>query len=153
MDNEKKYTTTLRLYKERPVHAQAYRCLKNYNTDIFRTKDDFIAEAIVHFSKYLKQEEEKKQEDLKKKEEAQELAKKLETIVVEFKVKTGKDGKSFDHVSTKHIAKKLLEEHGIKIDKRKFINAYPVGALGTTKLKIELYKGVIATINVHLSEK
>ena len=59
MDNEKKYTTTLRLYKERPVHAQAYRCLKNYNTDIFRTKDDFIAEAIVHFSKYLKQEEEK----------------------------------------------------------------------------------------------
>ena len=83
------------------------------------------------------QEEEKKQEDLKKKEEAQELAKKLETIVVEFKVKTGKDGKSFDHVSTKHIAKKLLEEHGIKI----------------TKLKIELYKGVIATINVHLSEK
>lgn len=40
------------------------------------------------------QEEEKKQEDLKKKEEAQELAKKLETIVVEFKVKTGKDGKS-----------------------------------------------------------
>lgn len=99
------------------------------------------------------QEEEKKQEDLKKKEEAQELAKKFETIVVEFKVKTGKDGKSFDHVSTKHIAKKLLEEHGIKIDKRKFINAYPVGALGTTKLKIELYKGVIATINVHLSEK
>ena len=88
-----------------------------------------------------------------KNEEAQELAKKLETIVVEFKVKTGKDGKSFDHVSTKHIAKKLLEEHGIKIDKRKFINAYPVGALGTTKLKIELYKGVIATINVHLSEK
>ena len=69
------------------------------------------------------------------------------------KVKTGKDGKSFDHVSTKHIAKKLLEEHGIKIDKRKFINAYPVGALGTTKFKIELYKGVIATINVHLSEK
>ena len=94
-----------------------------------------------------------KQEDLKRKEEAQELAKKLETIVLEFKVKTGKDGKSFDHVSTKHIAKKLLEEHGIKIDKRKFINAYPVGALGTTKFKIELYKGVIATINVHLSEK
>ena len=96
------------------------------------------------------QEEEKKQEDLKRKEEAQELAKKLEAIVVEFKVKTGKDGKSFDHVS---IAKKLLEEYGIKIDKRKFINAYPVGALGTTKFKIELYKGVIATINVHLSEK
>jgi hypothetical protein len=61
MDNEKKYTTSLRLYKCRPVHAQAYRCLKNYNRDIFKTKDDFIAEAVVHFSKYLKQAEEEKQ--------------------------------------------------------------------------------------------
>ena len=55
MDNEKKYTTSLRLYKNRPVHAQAYRYLKDYNSDIFRTKDDFIAEAVVYFSKYLKQ--------------------------------------------------------------------------------------------------
>lgn len=60
MDNEKKYTTSLRLYKNRPVHAQAYRYLKDYNSDIFRTKDDFIAEAVVYFSKYLKQEEEEK---------------------------------------------------------------------------------------------
>ena len=60
MDNEKKSTTSLRLYKNRPVHAQAYRYLKDYNSDIFRTKDDFIAEAVVYFSKYLKQEEEEK---------------------------------------------------------------------------------------------
>ena len=60
MDSEKKYTTSLRLYKNRPVHAQAYRYLKDYNSDIFRTKDDFIAEAVVYFSKYLKQEEEEK---------------------------------------------------------------------------------------------
>ena len=60
MDNEKKYTTSLRLYKNRPVHAQAYHYLKDYNSDIFRTKDDFIAEAVVYFSKYLKQEEEEK---------------------------------------------------------------------------------------------
>ena len=63
MDNEKKYTTSLRLYKNRPVHAQAYRYLKDYNSDIFRTKDDFIAEAVVYFSKYLKQEEEEKRTD------------------------------------------------------------------------------------------
>ena len=60
MDNEKKYTTSLRLYKNRPVHAQAYRYLKDYNSDIFRTKEDFIAEAVVYFSKYLQQEEEEK---------------------------------------------------------------------------------------------
>ncbi len=65
MDNEKVYTAALRLYKKRPVHAQAYRYLKDYNTDIFKTKDDFIAEAIIYFSTYLKQEEEvKRAEDM-----------------------------------------------------------------------------------------
>lgn len=60
MDNEKIFSATMRLYKKRPVHAQAYRCLKNMNTDIFKSKDDFIAEAVVHFSQYLKQEEDKR---------------------------------------------------------------------------------------------
>ena len=46
-----------------------------------------------------------------------------------------------------------MKKHGIKIDKRKFINAHPIQALGYTKLNIELYKGVIATIKVHLHEK
>ncbi len=54
------FSATMRLYKKRPVHAQAYRCLKNLNTDIFKSKDDFIAEAVVHFSQYLKQEEDKR---------------------------------------------------------------------------------------------
>lgn len=57
----KVYTTSLRLYKSRPVHHQAYRYLKEYNKDIFKTKDDFIAEAIVYFAKYLQQEEEVQQ--------------------------------------------------------------------------------------------
>ena len=61
MDTEKVYTTSLRLYKSRPVHHQAYRYLKEYNKDIFKTKDDFIAEAIVYFAKYLQQEEDVQQ--------------------------------------------------------------------------------------------
>ena len=51
MDTEKVYTTSLRLYKNRPVHHQAYRYLKEYNKDIFKPNDDFIAEAIVYFAK------------------------------------------------------------------------------------------------------
>ena len=47
----------------------------------------------------------------------------------------------------------LSKKYDIKVDKRKFINARPIQALGYTNLKIELYKGVIATIKVHLSEK
>ena len=47
----------------------------------------------------------------------------------------------------------LEEKYGIKIDKRKFIDTHPIGALGYTKLKVDLYKGIIATINVHLKER
>lgn len=64
MDNEIKYTTSLRLYKKRPMHAQAYKCLKTYNRDIFKTKDDFIAEAVIYFDKYLKQEKEAQKMEL-----------------------------------------------------------------------------------------
>lgn len=64
MDNEIKYTTSLRLYKKRPIHDQAYQCLKGYNKDIFKTKDDFIAEAIIYFDRYLKQKKEVQQMEL-----------------------------------------------------------------------------------------
>lgn len=88
-----------------------------------------------------------------KKAEAEALKVTLEALTLEFKLKSGKDGRTFGSISTKNIVEELREKHQIKIDKRKFIDAHTVGALGYTKMKIELYKGVIATINVHLSEK
>lgn len=93
------------------------------------------------------------EEDLKKQEEAKQLAKRLEEMTLEFTLKSGKDGKTFGSVSTKQIVEQLREKHDIRIDKRKFIDAHPIGALGYTKLKVELYKGIIATITVHLKEQ
>ena len=46
----------------------------------------------------------------------------------------------------------IKEKHGITLDKKKFIVANPVNTLGVTKLKIELFKDVIATVNVHVLE-
>lgn len=83
----------------------------------------------------------------------EELKEKIEGITLEFVLKSGKDGKTFGSVSTKHIVEQLREKYDIRVDKRKFINAHPIGALGYSNLKVELYKGVIATIRVHLSEK
>lgn len=94
-----------------------------------------------------------KKEDEKNKKQAQELAKQLETITVEFPLKSGKDGKTFGSVSTKMIVDELKQKYNIKIDKRKFIDAKPIAALGYARLKVELYRDVIATINVHLVEK
>ena len=100
-----------------------------------------------------KNKEEARLQDLENKKKAEELKKVLENMTLEFKLSSGKDGKTFGSISTKNIAEELLKTHDIKIDKRKFINARPIQSLGYTQLKIELYKDVIATIKVHLSEK
>ncbi len=100
-------------------------------------------------------EEDARQEALKK--DAEELAKRLEHINVEFKAKVGSDGRMFGSISPKQIEEGLQKQWGITIDKRKFLDKYPANALGYTRLKIELYKGsageVIGTVNVHISEE
>ena len=97
--------------------------------------------------------EQERLQDLENKKKAEELKETLENITLEFALSSGKDGKTFGSVSTKNVAEELLKTHDIKVDKRKFINARPIQALGYTNLKIELYKDVIATIKVHLKEK
>lgn len=99
--------------------------------------------------------EDARQQALKK--EAEELAKHLENINVEFKAKVGSDGRMFGSISPKQIEEGLKNQWGITIDKRKFIDKYPANAIGYTRLKIELYKGsageVTGTVNVHISEE
>ena len=57
----------------------------------------------------------------------------------------------FGTISFKQIEEELKAKHNIVIDKRKFIDKTPVDRLGYTKLRIELYKGVVGTVTVHVS--
>ena len=98
--------------------------------------------------------EAERQKELKA--EAEKIKARLENINVEFKLKTGSDGRACGSISPKEICEGLEKQWGIKLDKRKFIDKYPANALGYTRLKIELYKGaegeVVGTVNVHISE-
>jgi len=87
------------------------------------------------------------------KKEAEELALKLKDVTLEFKAKVGKDGKLFGGISLKQVADKLENEKKIIIDKRKFVDKGPLSSLGYYKLQIELFKGVIGIINVHIGEE
>jgi large subunit ribosomal protein L9 len=101
-------------------------------------------------------EDQKKNEQLKIAEltkKAQEKAKLLETITVEFKAKSGSDGRMIGTISNKQIEKELLDKYHIEIDKRKFVDNFKVNAFGITNLKIELYKNVYGTVKVHVSEE
>ncbi len=108
-------------------------------------------EGSVSFLEKEKAEEAKKQEELK--EEAIKNKEKLDTIVLEFKAKAQAKGAMAGSISTKEVEGKLKKEYGISIDKRKFVEKYPINSFGYTNLKIELYKGIIATIRVHISEE
>ena len=132
----------------------------------FLIKNKLAVKETAGAKKILEQQkEEARLQDIENKKNAEALKEKIEGITLEFVLKSGKDGKTFGSVSTKHIVEQLREKYGSSrerivhgstghaTDKRKFINAHPIGALGYSNLKVELYKGVIATIRVHLSEK
>lgn len=111
-------------------------------------KETATAKKIVD-----EQKEQEKLQDIENKNKALELKEVIEGLTLEFILKSGKDGKTFGSVSTKMVVDQLRDQYDIKVDKRKFIDARPIGALGYTNLKVELYKGVIATVKVHLIEK
>lgn len=99
-----------------------------------------------------KQQEAKAEKDALDKANAIKVKEELQNITLEFSANAGKDGKMFGAISTKQIENELKEKHNIIIDKRKIISKTAVDRLGYTRLDIELYKGVIGVINVHVSE-
>lgn len=100
-----------------------------------------------------RQDEARAEELKKQKEAAIELSKKLETICLELTAKAGDHGRMYGAISTKQIEEEMKKQFGIEIDKRKFIENNSLNSFGTYLLKIELFKGVIGTIKVHISEK
>jgi large subunit ribosomal protein L9 len=76
----------------------------------------------------------------------------IESVVLEFKAKAQADGGMAGQVSTKEVVEELKDKYNVVVDKRKFVDRYPINAFGYTNLKIELYKGVVANIKVHVSE-
>ena len=97
--------------------------------------------------------QDEKDEIERKKKLAQEEANKLQELVLEFTAPSSKDGRMMGTISLKQVVELLKEKHNITVDKRKFIDKYPINAFGYTNLKVELFKGVTGTIRVHVSEK
>lgn len=89
----------------------------------------------------------------KEKEAAEKIKIEIEKLKVQFRVKSGENGKIFGGVSSKEIQEKLEKEYKIKVDKKKIELKDSIKTLGITKLQIKLYEGVVATLKVEtLSE-
>lgn len=115
----------------------------------------FAVEATKHSKEILtQQKQDAKDEDKRLENEAIELKKQLAKLVVECKVKVGEGGRVFGSVSSKQIVEELKKQHDIVVDKRKIKESDAINSLGTTIVKVDLYKNrVIGEINVHLSEQ
>ena len=96
------------------------------------------------------QQEQRRENDAKMKADAEELAKTLDKITLDFKVKTGREGKLFGAVSLKQVTEELNKKFNIDIDKRKFVDKVSLDVLGFHHLSVELYKGVYGKVHVHL---
>ena len=114
-----------------------------------------LAVPVTNKSKEIlsKQQEDARIAEENAKKAAQELANRLENLEVVFKTKVGKEGKMFGSISLKQIEEEMLVQHSIQIDKRKFIDKGPLDSLGIYRLKIELHKGVVGIVKVHIVEE
>lgn len=114
-----------------------------------------LAVAVTAKSKEIlsKQQEDARIAEENAKIEAQKIAAKFENIEVLFTIKVGKEGKLFGSISTKQVEEEMLKQHGITIDRRKILDKEPLNSLGIYRLKIELHKGVIGVIRVHIVEE
>ena len=94
------------------------------------------------------------QEKERRTAEAKELAKTLEGIVLEYEENAGRRGEMIGTVSFKEILTDLKKNHSISIDKKQIVDKNMIiNGFGSTKVKVELYKGVYGYINIHVSLK
>lgn len=87
------------------------------------------------------------------KKNAQDIAKKLESIVLRFVYAAGPDKRLYGSVTSKEIAEALKKEYGIEIDKRKISLSQPIKSFGTFEAEVRLFSDVNGTIHVEVAGK
>ena len=91
----------------------------------------------------------REKEEEKKINEYNEISKKLNDQIIEFKVKVGEKDKVFGTISSKQISDKL-KEMGYKIDKKNIKINGNISTLGITIVEVELHKKVKFNLKINL---
>ena len=118
----------------------------------FLIKNGYAVKYTKASSAILDQDiENKKKLDEKNRKEAEKLKIKLEKICLEFKVASNK-GKVFGSISSKQIVEELAKKD-MKVDKKMIIINNSINILGMHTIDVNLYKNVVAKLNIKLEEK
>ena len=82
--------------------------------------------------------------------EADELARKINKVKLDFTLETGESGKAFGSVTAKDIEDKLLAEAEIKVDRHRIRLERPIKESGEIEVPIQLHADVTATLKIEV---
>lgn len=105
---------------------------------------DAKIKEFKHIKKNEKQKKAENREDALKKKE------KIESIEVNIAKTAGDNGQLFGSVTKKDIVKKLKKDHKITINKKDMVLENNIKDLGTTKIKVKLFKSISAELKVNV---
>lgn len=85
----------------------------------------------------------------KKREQALKLSKRLESLTLEIKVRTGEGGKLFGSITAADF-EEALKGLGISVDRKQFELGEPIKRLGEYPVKVRLHPGVETNLRIKL---
>ena len=102
---------------------------------------------IKHVQDILKQKQRKLERE---KAKAQEIAEKIDGLVIEIARPVGVTGKLYGAITVSEIAEKIKEQAGVEVDKRKIMLKAPIKNVGRYNIPVKLHPEVSATIVVNV---
>jgi large subunit ribosomal protein L9 len=82
--------------------------------------------------------------------EAEELARKINKVKLDFILETGETGKAFGSVTAKDIEDKLKAETDIAVDRHRIRIERPIKETGEMEIPIQLHGDVTATLKIEI---
>ena len=80
------------------------------------------------------------------------LGKEVEEMLVKVSIKSVEGGKTFGSVSSKEIAKAVMDQYGKEIDKKKIQMQDAIKSVGTHEVTVKLHPKVSAKLRVKVEE-
>lgn len=85
--------------------------------------------------------------------EANDLARKLSKLKLNFVLETGESGKAFGAITAKDIADRIKAEGGIEIDRHRIVLERPIKESGEIQVDVRLHSDVHATLKLNVTAK
>lgn len=86
----------------------------------------------------------------KEKQDAAVIKNKLDDIKLTISANTGENGRLFGSITNQEIADCLIKEHGIKIDRKKFVFKDHIKSIGNYTAKVKVYANMTAELKIEV---